>query len=77
MNPIKVRPAVSADTPALGRLGALLVALHHEFDPDRFIAATRATEQSYASFLDGELTRAHAIVLVAERSGAVLGYAYA
>ena len=77
MDTIKVRPAVSADIPALGRLGALLVSLHHEFDPDRFIGATPTTKDAYANFLNGELKRPDAILLVAERSGAILGYAYA
>ncbi|HEY7386796.1 MAG TPA: GNAT family N-acetyltransferase [Beijerinckiaceae bacterium] len=77
MDTVKVRPASSADIPALGRLGALLVSLHHEFDPERFIAATPATARAYADFLDTEIRRTDAIVLVAERSDVVLGYAYA
>lgn len=72
-----IRPATIADLPALGRLGALLVAVHHDFDPDRFFAATPDTESAYAAFLKRELGRAAAIVLVAEKSGAVVGYAYA
>lgn len=74
---ITVRPATSADMPVLGRLGALLVSLHHEFAPDRFIAATPNTEGAYAAFLRAELDRTAVIVLVAEGAGAVLGYTYA
>jgi ribosomal protein S18 acetylase RimI-like enzyme len=74
---VAVRPATSADTPALGRLGALLVSLHHHFDPDRFIEAGSNTAFAYAAFLDGELKRSDVIMLVAEGAGAVLGYSYA
>jgi ribosomal protein S18 acetylase RimI-like enzyme len=74
---ITVRPATPADAPALGRLAALLVALHHGFDPDRFIAPGPGTERGYGGFLVRELQRADALVLVAERREAVVGYAYA
>ena len=74
---VDVRPAAPADIPALGRLGAHLVAVHHAFDAERFIGATRNTEATYAAFLGGQLERPNAIVLVADGGGAVLGYAYA
>jgi ribosomal protein S18 acetylase RimI-like enzyme len=72
-----IRPAAPADLPAAGRLGALLVRVHHEFDPQRFIAATQGIEQLYASFLGAQLGKPDVVVLVAERDGAVLGYTYA
>jgi ribosomal protein S18 acetylase RimI-like enzyme len=74
---ITVRPATAEDGPALGRLGAMLVALHHQFDPKRFIASGPGTERAYGSFLAGQLEREDVIVLVAEQQGAVLGYVYA
>lgn len=74
---IVVRSARSDDAPALGRLGALLVALHHEYDPDRFIAPGPGTERGYGNFLVSQLERKDVTVLVAEDRGAVLGYAYA
>jgi len=74
---IVVRNARSDDAPALGRLGKLLVALHHAFDPDRFIAPGPETERGYGSFLVSQLERQEVILLVAEGGGAVLGYAYA
>jgi ribosomal protein S18 acetylase RimI-like enzyme len=74
---IEVRPATSADALALGRLGALLVSLHHEFDPERFIAASQNTERGYARYLVSQIGRADVVVLVAEAAGAVLGYTYA
>ena len=75
--PAIVRPAVPADLPAIGRLGALLVRTHHEFDPRRFLAAPPQTERAYEAFLGRQLGDRNIIVLVAEVDGAVLGYTYA
>ena len=72
-----IRPAAPGDLPALGRLGALLVRMHHDFDPKRFIAATPQTEHGYASFLGTQLEEPDVVVLVAELDGEVLGYTYA
>jgi ribosomal protein S18 acetylase RimI-like enzyme len=72
-----VRPAIQADAPALGKLGALLVRAHHGLDPARFIAATPRTERGYASWLGSQLAVRDVVILVAERNGAVIGYAYA
>lgn len=74
---ITVRPAARADLPALGRLAALLVRTHHDFDPRRFIAATPRTAHGYASFLGTQLAAPGVVVLVAERGGELLGYTYA
>ena len=74
---VNIRPATPADTPALGRLGALLVEVHHQFDRDRFIAPTPRTEGAYGGFLAGQIGREGMVVLVAEQSGAVVGYTYA
>jgi ribosomal protein S18 acetylase RimI-like enzyme len=73
---IVIRTALDADMPALGRLGALLVSLHHDFDPQRFFATGRRTEDAYAVFLGQQAHEAQAIVLVAEEAGVVVGYAY-
>ena len=62
---------------AVGRLGALLVRLHHDFDPLRFMPASAGTEQGYGSFLGTQLTDPDVVVLVAERDGQVVGYTYA
>jgi ribosomal protein S18 acetylase RimI-like enzyme len=51
--------------------------MHHDFDPQRFIAATPQTRHAYASFLATQLEEPNVVVLVAERDGAVLGYTYA
>lgn len=74
---ITIRPAVRADVPTLGRLGALLVRTHHDFDPRRFLAATSHTAQGYASFLATQLDEPAVVLLVAERDGDVVGYTYA
>ena len=72
-----VRPARPADTAALGRLGALLVRTHHDFDRERFIAAGPGTERGYGAFLGTQIGAPTAFVLVAERDGEVAGYSYA
>jgi len=74
---ITVRRASPADVATLGRLGALLVKTHHDFDPRRFIPATPQTERGYGSFLGTQLDDEDIIVLVAERDGEVIGYTYA
>jgi ribosomal protein S18 acetylase RimI-like enzyme len=74
---VTIRPAAPADIEALGRLGALLVQVHHEFDPERFIAPTPQTQSRYGGFLGAQLKRKDAVVLAAEEDRAVVGYAYA
>lgn len=74
---IVIRPAASGDAKALGRLGAILVRTHHDFDPQRFIPVTPQTEHSYGSFLGSQLAEPDIVVLVAERGGEVIGYTYA
>jgi ribosomal protein S18 acetylase RimI-like enzyme len=74
---VTIRPATSADVRAMGRLGALLVRTHHEFDAARFIAATPQTEHGYGSYLGSQLDNRDIVILVAERAGEVLGYTFA
>jgi len=63
--------------PAVGRLGALLVRLHHEFDAKRFIAASPGTPKGYASYLSSQLEEPDVVILVADSGGDVIGYTYA
>lgn len=77
MQNVAIRPAMHADMKAVGRLGALLVKTHYDFDPDRFIAPGTDTAQRYGSFLVSQLERENIIVLVAESGGEVVGYTYA
>jgi len=74
---IVIRRATRADMPAVGRLGAELIEVHHAFDPQRFMAPRGDAAGGYAWFLGAELDNAQAVVLVAERDGALVGYAYA
>jgi ribosomal protein S18 acetylase RimI-like enzyme len=71
-----VRRATSADLTSLGRLGALLVQEHHDFDERRFLAARKQTPDDYASFLGSQLDDPDVVVFVADH-GTVIGYAYA
>ena len=73
---LAVRSATTADLPALGRLGALLVRTHHELDSARFIAASPRTEQGYASWLGSQLANPQVIILAAAQNDDVLGYSY-
>ena len=75
--PPSIRRATRGDLEVLGRLGAELVRVHHGFDPARFMAPHGDAAGGYAWFLGTELDNADAVVLVAERSGRVVGYAYA
>src|SRR5262249_30649102 len=72
-----IRRARQADLPTLGKLGALLVRAHHDFDPKRFMAAAPRTEAGYAGFLGTQLASPDAAVFVADQDGDVIGYTYA
>lgn len=77
MSAAVVRNATASDMAAVGRLGAMLVRAHHEFDPQRFMAASRHTAPGYASFLATQLDEPDVTVMVAEHGGEVIGYVYA
>jgi GNAT superfamily N-acetyltransferase len=70
-----VRPARRSDLRVLGRLGAALAHAHHSWDPGRFFVVDDM-EKGYAWWLGKELKNRRAVVLVAERCGRVIGYAY-
>ena len=61
----------------MGRLGAMLVTEHHDFDPKRFIAPLPLLPERYGHFLVSQIDHAERVVLIATRDGAVVGYAYA
>lgn len=77
MAQITIRPADRADVPALGRLGAMLVRVHYDFDRKRFIAPREGMEDGYGRFLGSQIERQDAVVLVAEQAGEVIGYTFA
>lgn len=72
-----IRSATSTDLPRLGRLGAMLVAVHHTFDEKRFLPARDRTPADYADFLLSQLHDDSVVLLVAETNGDVIGYVYA
>jgi GNAT superfamily N-acetyltransferase len=75
--PITIRRATAADLPSLGRLGALLMRTHYEFDPQRFMAAGTDAADGYAWFLGRQLKDDDVVIFVAEHDGQVIGYVYA
>jgi len=73
---ITIRPATAADQEALGRFGGALMRQHHAADPLRFIQVEHP-EAGYGRFLVSQLTNPASVVLVADRSGEVVGYVWA
>lgn len=74
--PFSIRPAVAADEQELGRLGAMLVVEHHDFDPQRFIAPRPDMPETYGHFLASQIGRPEKLVLVAQKDDAVVGYVF-
>jgi ribosomal protein S18 acetylase RimI-like enzyme len=70
-----VRPALPIDLPAVSRLAAELVRLHHWWDPQRFLLV-EPIEDGYLWFLSREIDNDSALILVAEEDARVIGYAY-
>jgi ribosomal protein S18 acetylase RimI-like enzyme len=73
---VLVRPAKPEDLPAVSRLAAELVRMHHRLDPPRFMLI-EPVEDGYQWFFSREIKRKAARILVAEDQGAIVGYAYA
>lgn len=74
---ILLRRAEPGDSAALGRLGAMLVRAHHEFDRLRFLAPGEGIEEGYARFLGDQVEDPDVVILVAVLDGDVVGYVYA
>lgn len=70
-----IRRATGDDLPAVARLAARLVRLHHALDARRFLCE-EPIEPGYERWFRHELANPKAVVLVADRAGAILGYAY-
>jgi ribosomal protein S18 acetylase RimI-like enzyme len=73
---MRVRPARPDDLPAVSKLAAELVRLHHRLDPPRFMLI-EPIEDGYQWFFSREIKRKEALILVAEADDAMVGYAYA
>ena len=80
MELVTVRPATRADLPAVARLAAKLVRLHHGFDPQRFLCR-EPLEPGYERFLGREIADDNAVIFVAiareQGEERVVGYTYA
>ena len=72
-----IRKATRDDRDALGRLGALLMDVHYNFDRRRFLDPGADAAAGYARFLISQLHDPDSIIFVAEVDGVVAGYCYA
>jgi ribosomal protein S18 acetylase RimI-like enzyme len=73
---VTVRRGRAEDVPVIGRLGAKLVEEHFEFDSERFLRPRPDMPELYGQFLGSQMERGDRFVLVAERDGEVVGYAF-
>ena len=76
-NDVVIRKAERRDRDALGRLGAALMRTHYAFDSRRFLSPGDDPESGYGEFLLSQLDEDDAVVFVADREGAVVGYVWA
>jgi ribosomal protein S18 acetylase RimI-like enzyme len=72
-----IRQATRADGEALGRLGALLMDVHYQFDRRRFLPPGHDPESGYRRFLLSQLDDPDVVILVAVVDEATVGYCYA
>ena len=70
-----VRTATPSDLPALGRMAAALVRMHHAFDRERFFIV-EPIEEGYARWLGKVLEHEDDVLVVACEGAEVIGYAY-
>ena len=71
-----IRTATRADIDALGRLGALLMTVHYDFDRRRFLEPTEGSAEGYGDYLVSQLDDKDSVIFVAELDGKVVGYCY-
>jgi ribosomal protein S18 acetylase RimI-like enzyme len=75
MNEMVIRAATTPDLPRVAELAGELVRMHHAVDAERFLLPDRV-EEGYAWWLERELGRAEAVVIVAIVADQIVGYAY-
>jgi RimJ/RimL family protein N-acetyltransferase len=75
MNEMVIRAATTPDLPRVAELAGELVRMHHAVDAARFLLPDRV-EEGYAWWLERELGRAEAVVIVAIVADQIVGYAY-
>jgi ribosomal protein S18 acetylase RimI-like enzyme len=73
--PIRIRPVAKQDLPAVAALAGELVRMHHATDARRFMLVENV-EQGYVWWFGRQLDNPAAVILVAVRDGAIVGYAY-
>ncbi|MCC7185240.1 MAG: GNAT family N-acetyltransferase [Acidobacteria bacterium] len=74
---ITIRRAETRDIPALGRLGASLMRIHHGFNERRFMSPGDNPEAGYGDFLGGQLRNPEMLIVIAERRDTIVGYVWA
>jgi ribosomal protein S18 acetylase RimI-like enzyme len=72
---LDVRRATKKDLKPVARLAAQLIALHHQWDPQRFFTVENS-EEGYAWFLGTQLKAKNAVVLLATVDSEIAGYLY-
>jgi len=75
MDDIVIRAATLADLPHVAALAGELVRMHHAVDSARFLLPERV-EEGYAWWLERELARTGAVIIVATIGDRIVGYAY-
>jgi len=73
---LTIRLATPSDQELLGRFGGALMRQHHAADPARFLQVEHP-EAGYGRFLVSQISNPESLVMVAEHSGAVIGYVFA
>lgn len=74
--PVTIRRAERHDLSALGRLGAMLMRTHYDFDSKRFLPPGQSAEDGYGRFLGSVTEAPDSCVLVADDGGDIAGYVY-
>ncbi|HYI10700.1 MAG TPA: GNAT family N-acetyltransferase [Thermoanaerobaculia bacterium] len=74
---VTIRQAERRDLESLGRLGAMLMRTHYDFDPQRFLPPGHSAEEGYARFLGSVIDSPDDRVFVAEEAEGIAGYVYA
>lgn len=75
MGDVRIRAAAPEDLPAVSKLAAELIRLHHHWDARRFMLI-EPVEQAYESWLALQLQAPGTVLLVAEERGELAGYLY-
>jgi ribosomal protein S18 acetylase RimI-like enzyme len=73
---VSVRKGEKRDLAAMGRLGAMLMRTHYDFDAQRFLAPRDGAEEGYAWFLGSVMDSVDGCVFVADDGEKVVGYVF-